>query len=190
MMNAQAAGSSSDLGFSTLSRFLAGSDTSAAKVQARQSSRATAQAGVALSPAELQDVARLRATDRAVRAHEQAHLAVGGDLVRGGANFSYTTGPDSKRYAVAGEVSIDVSPGRTPQETLPKAAHIRATALAPADPSPQDHSVAAHATQMEQQARIDLAAERQAEAAHVFYAPDGRAESNLAGLGARLDQYA
>lgn len=190
MMNAQAAGSSSDLGFSTLSRFLAGSDTSAAKVQARQSSRATAQAGVALSPAELQDVARLRATDRVVRAHEQAHLAVGGDLVRGGANFSYTTGPDRKRYAVAGEVSIDVSPGRTPQETLPKAAHIRATALAPADPSPQDHSVAAHATQMEQQARIDLAAERQAEAAHVLYAPDGRAESNLAGLGARLDQYA
>ena len=187
MMNVQAAGSSSDLGFSTLSRFKSDSGASAANGQA---DRSTAQAEGALSPAELRIVARLRETDRAVRAHEQAHLAVGGDLVRGGASYSYATGPDRKRYAVAGEVSIDVSPGRTPQETIPKAVHVRATALAPADPSPQDHSVAARATQMEQQARIDLAAERQAEAERPLYAPDGRAETGPAGLGVQLDQYA
>ena len=110
-----------------------------------------------LSPAQQQLVARLRETDRAVRAHEAAHLAVGGDLVRGGASFSYAIGPDRKRYAVSGEVSIDVSAARTPQETIPKAQHIRATALAPVDPSPQDHAVAAGAARLENKARSELA---------------------------------
>ena len=95
----------------------------------------------------------------------QAHLAVGRDLVRGGASYSYQTGPDNKRYAVAGEVSIDTSPGRTPEETIPKAQHIRATALAPADPSPQDHSVAAQASRMEGDARTELAIQQREGAA-------------------------
>ena len=105
----------------------------------------------------------LKSTDRKVRAHEQAHIAVGGDLVRSGASFSYVTGPDDRRYVVAGEVSIDVSPGRTPEETIPKAQHIKATALAPADPSAQDRSVAARAAQMETDARRDLSVAERAE---------------------------
>ena len=116
-----------------------------------------------LTAEQLRQVRQLQSTDRSVRAHEQAHLAVGGDLVRGGATFSYATGPDDRRYAVAGEVSIDVSPGRTPEETIPKAQHIKATALAPADPSPQDRSVAARAAQMEVDARRALAVAEQAE---------------------------
>ncbi len=110
-----------------------------------------------LTPEELQVVRQLQQTDRKVRAHEQAHLSVGADLVRGGPSYSYETGPDDKRYAVAGEVSIDVSPAETPEETVPKAQHIRSTALAPADPSAQDHRVAAAATQMEIEARMALA---------------------------------
>ena len=106
----------------------------------------------------------LQSADRRVRAHEQAHVATGGDLVRGVATFSYVIGPDDKRYAVAGEVSIDASPGQTPEETIPKAQHIRDTALAPADPSPQDRVVAARATQMEIDARGELAVLRQSEA--------------------------
>ncbi len=102
-------------------------------------------------------VAKLAATDRKVRAHEQAHVAVGGDLIRGGASFSYETGPDKKQYAVGGDGSIDVSRGRTPDETIPKAQHIREAALAPSDPSPQDRSVAAFASQMEIQARQEAA---------------------------------
>ena len=117
-----------------------------------------------LTTEEQRQVRELAAADRRVRAHEQAHIAVGGDLVRGGATFSYATGPDDKRYAVAGEVSIDTSPGRTPEETIPKAQHIRETALAPVDPSPQDRSVAAKATQMEGNARGELSAQRQSEA--------------------------
>lgn len=116
-----------------------------------------------LSAEDLPQVRLLESADRRVRAHEQAHVAVGGSLVRGGATFTYATGPDNKRYAVAGEVSIDTSPGRTPQETIPKAQHIRETALAPVDPSPQDRSVAAIATQMEGDARRELALLQQRE---------------------------
>ena len=117
-----------------------------------------------LTAEEQRRVRDLQAADRRVRTHEQAHIAVGGDLVKSGASFTYATGPDDKRYAVAGEVSIDTSPGRTPEETIPKAQHIRETALAPADPSPQDRSVAAAATQMEGKARGELSAQRQSEA--------------------------
>ena len=118
-----------------------------------------------LTPEQQRQVQQLKEIDRKVRAHEQAHLAVGGDLVRGGATFSYQTGPDNQRYAVGGEVSIDASPGRTAKETIPKAQHIRATALAPADPSAQDQSVAARAARMESDARMQLAVEQRDAAA-------------------------
>lgn len=133
--------------------------------------RSTAQ-DEALTSAEVQIVQQLKETDRKVRAHEQAHLSVGADLVRGGPTYSYQTGPDSKRYAVGGEVSIDTSPGATPEETIPKAQHIRATALAPADPSPQDHSVAAQASRMEGEARVALAVEQRATAEDETEAPE------------------
>ena len=112
------------------------------------------------TPDELRVVRQLEQTDRKVRAHEQAHLSVGADLVRGGATYGYEVGPDNKRYAVSGEVSIDASAGKTPAETIPKAQHIRATALAPVDPSAQDHRVAAAASQMEIDARMELAQQR------------------------------
>lgn len=113
--------------------------------------------GSALSPTEQRQVEKLAATDRKVRAHEQAHISAGGALVRSGANFTYQTGPDGKRYAVGGEVDIDASPGGTPQETLAKAERLRAAAQAPADPSSQDRQVAAQASRMEMEARQALA---------------------------------
>ena len=114
-------------------------------------------ASAALSPDAQRQLDKLKATDRQVRAHEQAHMAAGGALVRGGASYSYQKGPDGQLYAVGGEVSIDVSPGRTPEETISKAAQIRAAALAPADPSGQDRNVAAGAARLEAEARAELA---------------------------------
>lgn len=116
-----------------------------------------------LSAEQQRQIQELREIDRKVRAHEQAHIAVGRDLVRGGATFTYQVGPDDKRYAVSGEVSIDTSPGRTPQETIPKAQHIRETALAPAEPSAQDRSVASVASRMEAEAKLELQAEQREE---------------------------
>lgn len=108
-----------------------------------------------LSEADQQKVNALKQTDRRVRAHEMAHVAAGGSLVKSGANFNYETGPDGQRYAVGGEVAIDASPGRSPEETIDKATRIKAAALAPADPSPQDRQVAALAARMALQASIE-----------------------------------
>ncbi len=108
-----------------------------------------------LSADDQQVVAELQARDREVRQHEQAHLAAAGGLAMSAARFSYERGPDGQNYAVGGEVSIDVSPGRTPQETIAKAEQIRAAALAPAQPSGQDRAVAAQAASMAQQAQVE-----------------------------------
>ncbi|THF66195.1 hypothetical protein E6C76_04880 [Pseudothauera nasutitermitis] len=111
-----------------------------------------------LSEADQRLLERLKERDREVRAHEMAHLVAGAGIARGGATYTYQVGPDGQRYAVGGEVSIDTSPGRTPEETLRKAEKIRAVALAPAEPSSQDRAVAAEAARMAAQARQELAA--------------------------------
>ncbi len=110
-----------------------------------------------LNAEELALVDELKQTDRKVRQHEMAHMAAGGGMITSGASYTYERGPDGQSYAVAGEVGIDTSPGKTPQETIERARRIRAAAMAPADPSGQDRAVAAQAAQMEQQARAELA---------------------------------
>ena len=106
---------------------------------------------------ERRELQELEARDREVRAHEAAHLAAAGGLAMGGANFSLQRGPDGRMYAVGGEVSIDVSEGRTPEATIARAERIRAAALAPAEPSAKDMQVAARATRMAAEARAELA---------------------------------
>lgn len=110
-----------------------------------------------LTPDELKQLDRLKARDRAVRAHEQAHQAAARGLATGGASYTYQRGPDGVNYAIGGEVSISLREGRTPEETIANAQTIRAAALAPADPSPQDRAVAAAAGQIEARARVELA---------------------------------
>ena len=112
------------------------------------------------SQEEQQEIQRLKQRDTEVRQHEQAHIAVAGAYARGGANFSYTRGPDGRMYATGGEVSIDVSSERTPEATIAKARTVRAAALAPANPSAQDLGVAAAAVQLEAEARQQLAKEQ------------------------------
>lgn len=111
-----------------------------------------------LSEQEKREIAKLKETDRKVRAHEEAHVRVGGNLIRSRAQFSYDKGPDGKLYAVSGEVSIDTSPiDGDPEATIRKAARVKAAALAPPDPSPQDRAVAAEADVMAMRARLELA---------------------------------
>ncbi len=114
-----------------------------------------------LDPAEEDQKKRLQARDSEVRAHEMAHLAAAGGLARGGMSLIYQTGPDGRQYAVGGSVQIDTSKASTPEETIQKAQKIRAAALAPSDPSSQDLQVAARASQMEAEARAELAEKRQ-----------------------------
>ncbi len=98
-------------------------------------------------------IEELKRIDAKVRAHEAAHIASGGHLVRGGANFKYTTGPDGKQYAVSGEVQIDISEvPDDPEATIRKMQQVRRAALAPSDPSPQDLAVAQTASAKEAKA--------------------------------------
>jgi hypothetical protein len=114
------------------------------------------------APQEFETTARralesLRQRDQQVRQHEQAHLLAAGPYAKGTPSYTYQTGPDGQRYAVGGEVPIDLSavPGN-PQATLHKALTIRRAALAPTDPSEADQAVAAQATAMAAQAQQEL----------------------------------
>ncbi len=105
----------------------------------------------------------LKSRDREVRQHEQAHKAAGGNHA-GAISYEFQQGPDGKRYAVGGEVSIDVSKEKDPAATAAKMRQVRAAALAPAEPSGQDRQVAAQASQLESEARAEMRQERMAEA--------------------------
>jgi len=112
-----------------------------------------------LDEAELKQLTELKARDREVRAHEAAHQAVGGQNA-GSISYVYERGPDGAQYAVGGEVSISTSPvGGDPQATIDKMRVVRAAALAPAEPSPQDRAVAAEAMQLMLQAQAELSSE-------------------------------
>ena len=109
-----------------------------------------------LTDEEQREVQALRRRDREVRAHETAHLAAAGSLARGGPRYEFERGPDGRRYAVGGEVSIDSSPvPGDPEATILKMQQVRRAALAPANPSPQDRRVAAQASQQEARARAE-----------------------------------
>ena len=116
--------------------------------------------GDLLTKEERQQVADLKKVDREVRAHEQAHLARAGPYATGSPSFTYTTGPDGRQYAVAGEVQVDTSPEADPEDTLRKAEAIQAAAVAPAEPSSQDRSIAAAASRMAREAKRELAEQR------------------------------
>jgi hypothetical protein len=138
------------------------SGTSAAKgknqdLSTKSKSAQTASNGAPLSESQRSTIEKMARRDREVRQHEQAHLATAGGLATSGASYSMETGPDGKQYAMGGEVKIDVSPGSTPEETLSKARIIQAAALAPADPSGADRSIAAAAAAMAQSAQAEIA---------------------------------
>lgn len=118
-----------------------------------------------LSADEQSEVQDLKKRDREVRQHEQAHMAAAGGYARGGPSYEYTTGPDDRRYATGGEVSIDTSKvPDDPEATIRKAQVVYRAAMAPAEPSSQDRSVASQAKQMEAEARRELAEARREEA--------------------------
>lgn len=102
--------------------------------------------------AKLEEIQQLAERDREVRNHEEAHRAVAGRYA-GPIAYDFVQGPDGRRYAVSGEVPIDLSPAPTPEQTAAKMDQVRRAALAPADPSPADRQIAAQAMQLMVEAR-------------------------------------
>lgn len=100
----------------------------------------------------------LKLRDKEVRSHELAHASVGGAST-GAPSYSFEVGPDGKKYAVSGEVSVDLSRvDGNPKATIAKMQKVHAAALAPANPSIQDIRVAASAANIILQAQSELAA--------------------------------
>ncbi|XPV68469.1 MAG: putative metalloprotease CJM1_0395 family protein [Halarcobacter sp.] len=112
-----------------------------------------------LTQQERIELNKLQVTDAKVRAHEAAHQS--GSAASGGASFTYEKGPDGVMYAVAGEVPVRIETGSTPQESISNLQGVISTALAPADPSPQDVSVASKARVLMMKAQQEFAQEIQ-----------------------------
>jgi len=90
---------------------------------------------------------QLQHRDKEVRTHELAHARVGG-AATGSPTYTFEQGPDGKKYAINGEVSVDLTTvAGDPQATIIKMQKVHAAALAPANPSVQDTRVAANAAQ-------------------------------------------
>jgi hypothetical protein len=124
---------------------------------AQKNSHSNAAGKNGLTEEEQREVSELKKRDTEVKAHEAAHVAAGGQYVRGGASFEYQTGPDGQKYAVGGEVPIDTSPVRgDPKATIQKMQIVRAAALAPAQPSGADQAIAAKASQEAAKAQAEL----------------------------------
>ncbi|KGJ97466.1 putative metalloprotease CJM1_0395 family protein [Colwellia psychrerythraea] len=101
---------------------------------------------------------QLQQRDKEVRTHELAHATAGGSAT-GSPSFTFEVGPDGKKYAVGGEVAVDLSSvAGDPQATITKMQKIHAAALAPASPSTQDTRVAASAAQTILAAQSELLA--------------------------------
>jgi hypothetical protein len=111
-----------------------------------------------------EETSRLERTEREVIAHENAHKAAAGRF-GGPVSYTYTTGPDGKRYITGGEVPIHTPATSDPEEALSNARQVMRAATAPADPSGQDIAVAASAAAMASNARADLAREGDGEGA-------------------------
>ena len=137
-----------------------GQDASAGKENAEEQQQQQQQA-------EQQQITELKQRDAEVRAHEQAHASLGGQYASS-PRYEYERGPDGRRYAVGGEVSIDISEASTPEETIRKAQQVKAAALAPAEPSAQDLRVATEATQITLEARSEIASEKAKEAQEAY----------------------
>lgn len=109
-----------------------------------------------LSGEELKIVQALAARDREVKAHEQAHVAAASGIA-GSPTYSYVTGPDAQRYAVSGEVRISTSSDAgSPEATIAKMEQVKKAALAPAQPSAQDKSIALAAEAKIREAQAEI----------------------------------
>lgn len=113
--------------------------------------------GDELTEEEQGQVDDLKKRDIEVRAHEQAHAAVGGSYASA-PSYEFETGPDNKQYAIGGEVQIDSAPiPNNPKATIEKMDVVIRAALAPAEPSGQDKKVASQAQKNRSEAQADLA---------------------------------
>lgn len=114
-----------------------------------------------LTQEEQDQISKLKARDAEVRAHEQAHIAAASGINASAPSYDYEEGPDGQKYAVGGEVNLSYTSGGDPEADLRNAQTLKAAALAPAQPSGQDLSVAQNADKMMAEAKERIASEKE-----------------------------
>lgn len=171
-----------------------GGRSDADDVRVRQAESALARAEARVLEQMQQEIRELAMRDREVRAHEQAHKAVGGQYA-GAPSYNYQRGPDGRMYAIGGSVPIDISPiPGDPAATLQKMQQVQRAALAPLQPSAADRSIAAEAGRQMIEARAQLL-QQQDDGASPATSPaeDETAESQAdpvpRSVAAQLDDY-
>ena len=112
-----------------------------------------------LTPEEYRKIDSLKKQELKVMAKVNARLAAGGDLCEK-PRFKYETGPDGKHYKTAGEVKIDISPCKTPEETISKMHRVMKAALAGGEPTETDRAIYKEAQRLAQIAQNMLMHER------------------------------
>lgn len=157
--NAQQQATSKEQGVEQGTRGLEKNEASNKSKNNQEENSSTTKDLTQLSNEEKAQLAELKAVDSRVKAHEAAHQS--GPAASGGASYTYKKGPDGVMYAVGGEVPVRIETGSTPQESITKLQGVIATALAPADPSPQDIAIASKARVMMMKAQQELAQEIQ-----------------------------
>lgn len=157
--NAQQQATSKQQGVEQDTRGLEKNESSNETKNKQEQENSTTKDSTQLSNEEKAQLSELKAADSRVKAHEAAHQS--GPAASGGASYTYKKGPDGVMYAVGGEVPVRIQTGSTPQESITNLQGVIATALAPADPSPQDISIASKARVMMMKAQQELAAEIQ-----------------------------
>lgn len=110
-----------------------------------------------LAPEERDTVKEMQARDASVRREEQAHAAAAGAMA-GPIRYEFATGPDGRRYAVNGKVSIDAkATSGDPREMERMGRRLSAAAMSAQAPSSADYAAAAKGYRAAGEAR-DLAA--------------------------------
>jgi len=109
-------------------------------------------------------ISELSRRDREVRLQEELHHRAAGEHAIGSPRYVWQTGPDGKPYAIGGHVMVDMSPVRgDPAATAAKMAQLQRAATIPGAAggaagvtSADDAAVSHRASQMEQQALMQM----------------------------------
>lgn len=109
------------------------------------------------------EIKRLKMWEDHVIAHERMHQLAGGEFA-GAPSYTYTVGPDGKRYIQGGEVTMYVPAGLSLEDSEFALERVKRAATAPSDPSPQDSKTAAMASARQASVRAKIAKMKMREA--------------------------
>lgn len=91
---------------------------------------------------------KLKQWEAHVISHERMHMMTGGSYVSA-ASYTYTYGPDGRRYIAGGEVNFKLPVGASMESGIAALRKLKAAATAVADPSAADLQAAAMAGSIE-----------------------------------------